>query len=307
MNSVMFNILGLATTIPGANLKTNTAANPSTESFLIGEVAPEYQEYMGSIRFWTTILVIVIVIALIAISSRLFNLYKKKILAKEKDKRVAIQRNTTTHFIAGLVKAAIIILAIILILQVNGVNVTSLVAGLGIVSAIVGLALQDVIKDIVTGFHLVSDHYFGIGDVIQFDGSTGEVINMTLRSTTMRDLATDNILTIANRNFSKVVKLSGVENFDIPLLYEEDVKKASDVLKAACEEIKEVDKVEDCEFRGIQEFNDSSMAYRVYVKSNPKYIMGVHRSVHDIIFKHLTDAGIEIPYSQIVLHQSEKK
>ena len=88
-------------------------------------------------------------------------------------------------------------------MQINGINVTSLVAGLGILSAIVGLALQDVIKDIVTGLRIVSEHYFGVGDVIMYEDIEGEVIELSIRSTTIRNINNDEITTISNRLFSK--------------------------------------------------------------------------------------------------------
>ena len=55
---------------------------------------------------------------------------------------------------------------VLLLLQVNGVDLTSLFAGLGIVSVIVGLALQDWLKDIIRGSSILSDGYFAVGDVV---------------------------------------------------------------------------------------------------------------------------------------------
>lgn len=264
---------------------------------------PEIQPYVGSIRFWVTLIIVVIVIVLMSCSKKLFNLYEKKVISKEKNKKVAIQRNTTAHFITSIIKALLIIVAAIIILNINGVNVTSLVAGLGILSAIVGLALQDVIKDIVTGMRIVSEHYFGIGDVIIYDDIEGEVMRVTIRATAIRDINNNQIVTIANRNFSKAVKLAGEENLNIRLSYDTDVKLAAEVLKKACEEINEVEIIEKCEFRGLQDFEDSSITYRVWYKCLPVNRPKNHRTVNAIIKKHLDNAGLEIPFTQIDVHQ----
>ena len=260
-------------------------------------------EYFETIDFWITAIVVVIVILLFSFSNKIFKFYEKKIISKSKDQKISIQRKTTAHFISSIIKALIVVFAVIIILQVNGVNVTSLVAGLGILSAIVALALQDLIKDIVTGLRIVSDRYFGVGDVIVYEEIEGEVMHMSIRSTTIRDINNNQIITISNRMFNDAHKLSGEENIDVKIPYETKTQHASEVLKKACEEIKELEKVEACEFRGLQDFEDSAITYRVWYKGLPVNRPNNHRAVNAIIKKNLDEAGINIPYTQIDIHQ----
>lgn len=263
----------------------------------------ELTQYFSSVRFWVTLIIIVVVVALMFFSNKLFKLYKGRILKKEKNERVVIQRNTTAHFISSIIKALIIIVAFIVILQVNGVNVTSLVAGLGILSAIVGLALQDVIKDIVTGLRIVSEHYFGVGDVIMYEDIEGEVIELSIRSTTIRNILNDEITTISNRLFAKATKLYGIENYNIPISYEEDRKKVDKVFEEIVDDINALESVESCEYRGIQDFEDSYITYRIWCKCRPVNRPAVHREVNGLVKKHLDEAGISIPFTQIDIHQ----
>lgn len=259
--------------------------------------------YFGTVSFWVTVIVVVIVVLLLSFSNKIFNAYKNKIIDKEKDKKISVQRKTTAHFIASIIKAIIVVLAIILILQVNGVNVTSLIAGLGILSAIIGLALQDLIKDIVSGLRIVSEHYFGVGDVIVYGGIEGEVVSLSIRSTSIRDINNNQVITISNRMFADAYKLAGEENIDVKIPYETEMKYAIEVLKKACEEIKKIDTVEACEFRGLQDFEDSAITYRVWYKGLPINKPNNHRSVNAIIKKNLDEADIKIPYTQIDIHQ----
>ena len=55
------------------------------------------------------------------------------------------------------------IIATLFVLQLLGFNVSSVIAGVGIVSAIVGLSLQDALKDIIMGFNIIIDSYFSVG------------------------------------------------------------------------------------------------------------------------------------------------
>ena len=100
------------------------------------------------------------------------------------------------------------IVVVLMLLQVNGVNVSSMLAGVGIISAIVGLSIQDALKDIIRGFTIVSDEYFKVGDIIKYKEITGKVSMIGIRSTKMYDIKTGNEITIANRNIEQVEKIS---------------------------------------------------------------------------------------------------
>ena len=67
------------------------------------------------------------------------------------------------------------IAVVLILLQVNGVDLTSLFAGLGIVSVIVGLAIQDWLKDIIRGSSILSDNYFSVGDIVKYKDIEGKV------------------------------------------------------------------------------------------------------------------------------------
>ena len=76
----------------------------------------------------------------------------KKYLTKHEDNS---QMNGLVKVSFQVVKTIIIACAILMVLEINGINVTSLVAGLGLASAAVGLALQDFLKDSIMGVHMV--------------------------------------------------------------------------------------------------------------------------------------------------------
>ena len=110
----------------------------------------------------------------------------------------------TLNFAWGLLA----LLALIFVLQIHGVNVSSLVAGLGIIGAIVGLALQDMLKDVIMGMNILTGEYFAVGDVVKYGEVTGEVVQFSLRATKLRELATGNLVTVSNRNIFQVSQLS---------------------------------------------------------------------------------------------------
>ena len=70
-----------------------------------------------------------------------------------------VENSTASHVLYGVVRIIIVLVALLSILSVFGVNISSAVAGLGIGGVIVGFALQDFLKDIIMGIHILSDKY----------------------------------------------------------------------------------------------------------------------------------------------------
>ncbi len=100
-------------------------------------------------------------------------------------------------FIAKILKTIIYIAAAFMIMADLGYNLGGLAAGLGIGSAALALAAQDFVKNIIGGVAIISDKTFEIGDYIQIGESSGTVIDITFRSTKIRDTQ-NTIISIPN-------------------------------------------------------------------------------------------------------------
>ena len=102
------------------------------------------------------------------------------------------------------------ILLDVIVLFLFGVNIKSLVAGLGIVTTIIGLALQDTLKDIINGIHIITENYFIVGDIVKYNGFTGTVIEFGLKSTKIKNHAGETMM-VNNRNIYEIVKVGMVK------------------------------------------------------------------------------------------------
>ena len=94
---------------------------------------------------------------------------------------------TISQMARSVLKYFMLILVMLVILADLGVNVTSLVAGLGVLTAILGLAFQDMIKDFIAGITIIIEGQFGIGDIVEIDGFKGQVISVGLKTTEIRN------------------------------------------------------------------------------------------------------------------------
>lgn len=116
---------------------------------------------------------------------------------------------TISKMLSSILRYVFLVLLLLVILAVLGVNVTSLLAGLGIVTAIVGLAFQDMLKDFIAGIAIIAENQFGVGDTViaQADGFKGIVTDVGLKTTEITNDKGE-VKIIANHNVDGLINCS---------------------------------------------------------------------------------------------------
>jgi small conductance mechanosensitive channel len=176
-------------------------------------------------------------VIVILVSLAIYHIIAKILGAKEKktSKIMSDKRNKTiVRMLKSIAAGVISIIAVLTLLEIYGVNVTSMLAGVGIASIVIGFALQDSLKDIIRGFVIISDNYYEIGDVIKFGDNLGPVVSVTLLTTKIQDINTMNTVSIANRNIDQVEVDPGYIYIPIPMPYELKVEDAEKILHGKC-------------------------------------------------------------------------
>jgi len=244
---------------------------------------------------------VIIIIFSIVIYRIIYNLLLKGMNSKI-DKKISKKNKTYVRLITSILKYVFIILTVLVILQTNGINVSSILTGVGIVGVIVGLAIQDALKDIIRGFNILSDSYFAVGDTIIYKDITGKVLALGLNSTKIQDVYTGNIVTIANRDILQVAVFSKNIYINIPLSYELKLSESERVINEIIEEIKNNNNVTDAKYLGVNNFNESNIDYLIVVESTPENKLQIRRYSLNTILKVLEKNNIEIPYNQLDIH-----
>lgn len=247
--------------------------------------------------FWSLI-VVLLSFLIYHLAARFLNNKEKKnskILSNKKNK-------TFIRMLKSIIGYLIGIFTILVILQIFGVNVTSMLAGVGIASIVIGFALQDALKDIFRGFEIISDNYYSIGDVIKFGDNVGQVQSISLRTTKIQDINTMNIVSIANRNIDRVEIVSGCIYIPIPLPYELKVEKAEFVLHDIVKQLSVHDGITGVKYQGITAFADSSLNYQIMVTCDPLNQLQIRRDCLRAIVTTLEKHRIHIPYAQLDVH-----
>ena len=210
------------------------------------------------------------------------------------------QRVETLTRVTGSVARAVIWLATIaVVLGVIGISVAPLLAGAGIAGVAVGFGAQSIVKDFFSGFFILLENQFSVGDTVTVAGITGTVEQMTLRITVLRDAA-GTAYFIPNSNISNVAnKTHGFNRVALdasfgPLVPEEKIQLA---LHGVVTRLKERDGMagvilEDPTVEGPIDVVGGAETWRVVVKSAADRSVEVKRAALSALRRELAAAGL---------------
>lgn len=227
----------------------------------------------------------------------------KTIMNKRNTTKMKKRKQTIRKLILNIIKYTIIIFASLIILSILGVNVTSILAGLGIVGIVLGLALQDIMKDIFSGISIILEDQFDIGDYVEINGFEGTITELSLKSTKIRTY--ENVIkTISNRTIESVTNYckSNINlAINIPIPYEITTKKAEELIDKIIDKItKEIsDLTGEIINWNLNKFEGSYVKYTILVPVKPEDQFMIKRQINKIIKEEFDKSKISIPYNII--------
>jgi len=231
-----------------------------------------------------------------------------KLLNKSKTEFERKRKATVINLMKTVLKWGVVLIAVIVLLDLFGINVKGLIASLGVASALGALALQDTLKDIISGSEIIVDNYFVVGDFVRYNGFMGQIIELSLRSTKIMN-ADGEVMVIANRNITEITNLSQKTASAIliaPTAYEEKIEKVEKVLNEIVEEIRTWDTMKaKTEYIGVVELKDSCIDYGIRIYCSPGKIWEYKRAVLRLIKIKYDKNNIKIPYNQIEVHNEK--
>lgn len=263
-------------------------------------------KFIESPRFYGPIIIIIVALLLYNIISSLID----KASIKGKNELEKKRRKTILLLFHNVMKYVIAVIALLMILNIYGINTTSILAGLGIVGVVIGLALQDALKDIIGGINIIMDNYYVVGDLITVNTFTGTVTEFGLKSTKIQNMNGE-VLVMANRNIDRIVNLSqkkAVLTIKVPTAYECDHKIVKKVLTEIIDKVKKYDYVTptECEYLGIDELDNSCVNYLIKIKCEQGKQFALKREILEMIKEAYEKNNLKIPYNQIEVHNGFK-
>jgi small-conductance mechanosensitive channel len=217
----------------------------------------------------------------------------------EREKRA----ETLVHIMRNGVKIFVYIVASFMVLKEVGVDIAPLLAGAGIAGLAIGFGAQTLVKDFLTGFFILLENQYRVGDVVQIGQHSGLVEKIKLRTTVLRDLAgtvhiipNGEVQAVNNMTYewSRVVLSIGVA-------YKEDVDKVTSVLQDVGKKMRQDERfgpvmLEDPQILGVDDFGDSQVTITMLAKTSPLKQWDVARELRRRIKYAFDSQGIEIPF-----------
>ncbi|HZG84889.1 mechanosensitive ion channel family protein [Paenibacillus sp.] len=214
---------------------------------------------------------------------------------------------TIGRLVNNVVSYAVNFIVLMLILSELGVDLAPLLAGAGVMGLAIGFGAQSLVKDVITGFFIIFEDQFAVGDVIKTGNFQGTVEEIGLRVTRIKSW-TGEVHIIPNGAITEVTNFSTnntVSVVDVSISYESDIDRAAEVIRRTAKEVSETNAniVKEPEVLGVQQLGASEVVIRVTAECKPMTHVGVGRELNAAIKKALDAEGIEIPYPRMVMLQ----
>lgn len=266
------------------------------------------KQFLDKILVKEIVAPIIIVFFSVVIYKLISKIIKKAFIIKSK--KVNIKKHETLiSVINNFIKYFILIVALLMILDIYGIDTKTLVTSLGVIGLVAGLAIQDLLKDIISGFSIILENQFYVGDTVEINGFKGEVIHLGLKTTQLKSY-TGEVKFISNRNITEVINYNlsnslAIVDFDIS--YEDDMDKAEKIINDLCKNLsKELDNLKgNVILLGVNNLGASGITYRITAETQPLKHYEIERIIKKKVKMELERNGITIPYNQLVIHNEQ--
>lgn len=275
-------------------------------------------EYITNVELWINLGQGILKIFLILIISTIFIRIGKLAIGKiflfrgKSPLRISERReNTLAKLLENILTYVVYFISIVMVLEAMSINVGALLAGAGIVGLAVGFGAQSLVKDIITGFFIIFEDQFSVGDHIRVASFEGTVEEIGLRTTKIKNW-TGELHILPNGSIIEVTNFSihnSMAVVDISISYETDIPEAERIVQELLNEV--ADKYEEIvtppELLGIQNLAASEVILRVVCEVQPMSHFKISRLLRKDIKLRLDEHGIEIPYPKMVMYNRKEQ
>jgi small conductance mechanosensitive channel len=262
---------------------------------------------------WVRIVIILGAAVLVTLASRLVvSRFRKRLEGTASiTQELNLQRATT---LTGALSTALIVviwaLAILMALGEVGPNIAPLLASAGVAGVALGFGAQSLVKDTLSGFFILLENQFGVGDNLEIQTPSnkvmGRVETLTLRITSLRAfdgtlhmVPNGNIVVASNRSKGWARAI-----VDVRAAYGEDVEHLRGVLEELFSEL-EGDRTlsewihEAPSVLGVERMGTDALVMRVMADTRPSKVMDVERLLRERITRRLVERGIKVPVTPV--------
>jgi len=223
-------------------------------------------------------------------------------VAARVDNRTPEARLSRTQTLGGILKSVanytLIFIAGVMILQEIGLNVTAVVTGAGVAGLAVGFGAQKLVRDVITGFFILLEDQFSMGDTITAGGQTGTVVEMGMRITRLRD-DVGKLIILSNGDITTVVNHSRgplVAAVEINVAPSTDLTRVREAIEAIGSELsaREALLAAPPRVKGVTAIDGAKMTLRIVAEAQPGRQQEVEMALRAALQERLTALDVKI-------------
>ncbi|MBK3496809.1 mechanosensitive ion channel family protein [Viridibacillus sp. YIM B01967] len=219
------------------------------------------------------------------------------------------RHRTILRLLQSIISYVVYFSAILAVLSAMNIEVAGLLAGAGIVGLAVGFGAQSLVKDVITGFFIIFEDQFGVGDYIKITSIEGTVLEIGLRTTKIKGAAGE-INIVPNGLITEVINYSinnSIAVIDVSVAYNSDIAKAERLIEAYLKVLSE--KREEITMPptllGVQNVVGAEVTLRISVETLPMQQFAISRMIRRDVKEIFDQNGIEIPYPKMMVYERD--
>ncbi|WP_223836305.1 mechanosensitive ion channel family protein [Paenibacillus oceani] len=268
------------------------------------QIKRETWDYIVSPANWTVWLTIAIKVLVIYAAGRTVTAITRRAVAhmvREREKSPLKfdprRTNTIGRLIGNVITYTVNFFVIILILSQFGFNLAPILAGAGVLGLAIGFGAQSLVKDVITGFFIIFEDQFAVGDVIQTGANKGTVEEIGIRVTRLRS-ASGEIHIIPNGLITQVTNFSthnSLAILDVTVAYDTDLEKAMEITKDTAKEVYHHSDliVKEPVILGVQAVTNTDVTMRITAECRPNAQPEVIRLLNMELMRSLEQHGLK--------------
>lgn len=260
------------------------------------------KNHKGDINLLGKLLIILIIFISIKLISSLINRIIDRTLKLDLNTNINNNRATTiVSTLKKVIKYVLVFIGLIMTLELLGINTASILATAGIGGLAIGFGAQSLVKDVITGFFILIEDQYSVGDYVQIRDMYGIVEELGLRVTKIRAFSGDlyiipngsiDLVTNSSRGDMRALVVVSISN-------EENIERATAVLTEALEVFKDNESIVDGpKVLGVSNIGEYNIDINIWAKTKPMEQWAVEREIRKVAIEALQKADIKRPYQK---------
>ncbi|MDQ0429176.1 small conductance mechanosensitive channel [Planomicrobium stackebrandtii] len=280
----------------------------------VGKITQQILSVLSDEAMWIGLIVIFLKVVLITIAAVVLVKVLRVLIRKTFSVRIKgpmlyneRRQQTLSKLLSNVVAYVVYFIAGVSILSTFTIDITGLIAGAGVLGLAIGFGAQNLVRDVITGFFIIFEDQFSVGDYVRIGAAEGTVEEIGLRTTKVKAW-TGELFIFPNGTITDVVNFSihnSIAVVDVNISYESDITRVESLIMEFLDSLQDRYEqiIKPAELLGVQNLTTTEIVMRITAETLPMQHFAVARGMRRDLKDFLDQRGVEIPYPRMVMMQ----